>query len=168
MPRMNDKHFKPYEPDQSLLLPPNMNDRPPQGHPASFIREVVRRLDLSAIYDAYADGAKGGKPPCDPRMTTGLLLYACCTGLRGSRKTEEATYEVVPFRVPAADQHPDHPKAGRRAAIPYASSASDTSRRCPASSSGRSTSAERRGSRSSAASRSTGRRSWRTRRSTRR
>jgi transposase len=105
---MKDKHFRPYEPDQSLLLPPNMNDWLPEGHPASFIREVVRKLDLSAIYDAYADGSKGGKPPCDPRMMTGLLLYAYCTGLRSSRKIEEATYESVPFRVLAADQHPDH------------------------------------------------------------
>ncbi len=72
------------------------------------IREVVGRLDLSAIYDAYAPGAKGGKPPCDPRMMTGLLLYAYCVGVRSSRKIEQATYEVVPFRVLAADQHPDH------------------------------------------------------------
>ena len=108
MPLMKDKRFRPYEPDQSLLLPPNMNDWLPEGHPASLIREVVGRLDLSAIYAAYADGAKGGKPPCDPRMMTGLLLYAYCKGVRSSRKIEEATYEWVPFRVLAADQHPDH------------------------------------------------------------
>jgi transposase len=105
---MKDKRFQPYEPDQSLLLPPNMNDWLPEWHPAFFIREVVGRLDLSAIYDAYAPGAKGGKPPCDPRMMTGLLLYAYCVGVRSSRKIEKATYEVVPFRVLAADQHPDH------------------------------------------------------------
>ncbi|HEC02711.1 MAG TPA: IS1182 family transposase [Phycisphaerales bacterium] len=108
MLRMKEKHFQPYEPDQSLLLPPNMNDWLPEGHPASFIREVVRKLDLAAIYNAYADGAKGGKPPCNPRMMTGLLLYAYCTGLRSSRKIEQATHESVPFRVLAAGQHPDH------------------------------------------------------------
>jgi transposase len=105
---MKDKRFRPYEPDQSLLLPPNLNDWLPEGHPASFIREVVRKLDLSAIHAAYADGAKGGKPPCNPRMMTGLLLYAYCTGSRSSRKIEQATYESVPFRVLAANQHPDH------------------------------------------------------------
>jgi len=105
---MKDKRFRPYEPDQSLLLPPDMNDWLPEGHPASFIREVVRKLDLTAIYDAYADAANGGKPPCNPRMMTGLLLYAYCKGIRSSRKIEEATYESVPFRVLAAGQHPDH------------------------------------------------------------
>jgi transposase len=79
---MKDKRFRPYEPDQSLLLPPDMNDWLPEGHPVSFIREVVRKLDLAAIYDAYADGAKGGKPPCNPRMMTGLLLYAYCPAHR--------------------------------------------------------------------------------------
>jgi len=180
MPRMKDKRFQPYEPDQSLLLPPNMNDWLPDGHHALCIREVVGRLDLSAIYDAYAPGAKGGKPPCDPRMMTGLLLYAYCVGVRSSRKIEQATYESAPFRVLAADQHPDHPKAGRCAAIPYARSASGTSRRCRTCSSRCSTSVARRGSGSSAMSRSTpdgpvlqgfgpagARKSSRTRRSTR-
>ncbi len=108
MPRMKDKHFKPYEPDQSLLLPPNLNDWLPEGHPASFVRDVVAGLDLSAIYDAYAPGWKGGRPPCDPRMMTGLLLYAYCVGKPSSRKIETATHESVPFRVLAANQHPDH------------------------------------------------------------
>jgi transposase len=108
MPHMKDRHFMRYEPDQSLLLPPNLNDWLPEGHLASFIRDVVSGLDLSAIYEAYADGAKGGRPPCDPRMMTGLLLYACCEGISSSRKVERGTYESIPFRVLAADQHPDH------------------------------------------------------------
>jgi len=105
---MKDKHFMRYEPDQSLLLPPNLNDWLPGGHLASFIRDVVAGLDLSAIYDAYADAAKGGRPPCDPRMMTGLLLYAYCEGVSSSRKIERGTYESIPFRVLSANQHPDH------------------------------------------------------------
>jgi transposase len=78
------------------------------GIPFPSSATVVRKLNLAAIYDAYADAAKGGKPPCNPRMMTGLLLYAYCKGIRSSRKIEEATYESVPFRVLAAGQHPDH------------------------------------------------------------
>ena len=105
---MGDKRFKPYEPDQSLLLPANLSDWLPEDHLAFFIRDVVAELDLSAIYDAYAPGAKGGRPPCNPRMMTGLVLYAYCVGVPSSRKIETATYESVPFRVLAAGQHPDH------------------------------------------------------------
>jgi hypothetical protein len=39
---------------------------------------------------------------------TGLLLYGYCQGVASSRKIEKATYESVPFRVLAANQHPDH------------------------------------------------------------
>ncbi len=104
MPRMKDNRFRPYEPGQSLLLPPNLNDWLPEGHPASFVRDVVAGLDLCVIYDAYAPGSKGGRPPCDPRMMTGLLLNAYCVGKPSSRKIETATYESVPFRVLATDQ----------------------------------------------------------------
>jgi chemotaxis protein histidine kinase CheA len=37
-----------------------------------------------------------------------LLLYAYCTGTPSSRRIEQATYEEVPYRVLAANQHPDH------------------------------------------------------------
>jgi len=37
-----------------------------------------------------------------------LLLYGYCVGVASSRKIEQATYERVPFRMLAADQHPDH------------------------------------------------------------
>jgi hypothetical protein len=39
---------------------------------------------------------------------TGLLLYGYCQGVVSSRKIEKATYESVPFRILAANQHPDH------------------------------------------------------------
>jgi len=72
-----------------------------------FVMDVLRELDLSAIYDDY-DGAKGGKPPFDPRMMAGLILYGYSVGVYSSRKLERASYESVPFRVLAAEQHPDH------------------------------------------------------------
>jgi hypothetical protein len=37
-----------------------------------------------------------------------LLLYGYCTGKPSSRAIERATYEEIPYRVLAANQHPDH------------------------------------------------------------
>lgn len=99
--------FRPYEPDQLLLLPPAMSEWLPEGHLVYFIRDVVASLDLSAIYDSY-NGSRGGFPPYHPEMMTGLLLYAYCAGLPSSRRIEKATREQIPYRVIAADQHPDH------------------------------------------------------------
>jgi transposase len=103
----NLKRFKPYHPNQLLLLPPDMKDWLPDDDLVYFIMEMLDRLDLSAIYDSY-DGTKGGQPAFDPKMMVGLLLYAYCVGLPSSRKIEKATYYQVPFRVLTADQHPDH------------------------------------------------------------
>ena len=101
------KRFRAYNPDQQLLLPPDLNDWLEDGHLAYFIRDVVGELDLCAIYDEY-DASRGGQPAYDPQMMVSLLLYAYCVGLPSSRKIEKATYESVPFRVLAANQHPDH------------------------------------------------------------
>jgi transposase len=38
----------------------------------------------------------------------GLLFYGYATGVFSSRKIERATYEAVPFRFIAGNQHPDH------------------------------------------------------------
>jgi hypothetical protein len=37
-----------------------------------------------------------------------LLLYGSCVGITSSRMIEKATWEDIPFRVLAGDQHPDH------------------------------------------------------------
>jgi transposase len=103
----NKTRFRPYAPNQLLLLPPSMRDWLPEGHLAYFVMDVIGHLDLGVIYGRY-DGSKGGQPPFDPAMMTGLLLYAYAVGIASSRKIEAATYDQIPFRVLTADQHPDH------------------------------------------------------------
>ncbi len=99
--------FRPYNPDQLLLLPPDMSHWLPQEHLVYFLRDVVGQMDLSTIYASY-DGSKGGQPAYHPDMMVALLIYAYCAGVASSRKIERATYELIPFRVLTADQHPDH------------------------------------------------------------
>ena len=59
--------FRPFQPGQMLLLPPDMRDWLPEDHLVYFILDVVRELDLSEIYVAY-NGDKGGQPPFNPHM----------------------------------------------------------------------------------------------------
>jgi transposase len=79
----------------------------PQEHLVYFIQDLVGQMDLSAIYASY-DGSKGGYPAYHPEMMVALLVYGYCVGVPSSRKIEKATYELIPFRVLTADQHPDH------------------------------------------------------------
>jgi transposase len=103
------KTFKPYTPDQLLLLPPALQDWLPEGHLALFLSDVVdHALDLTPILAAYATKDGRGQPPYHPALLVKLLVYAYCTGKPSSRRIEKATYEEVPYRVLAANQHPDH------------------------------------------------------------
>jgi transposase len=90
-----------------LLLPQNLREWLPEEDLVYFIGDVVKALDLTAIYQSY-DNSKGGKPAYNPTMMTSLLVYAYCIGVYSSRKIEQATHHVIPFRVLSANQHPDH------------------------------------------------------------
>ncbi len=97
-----------YDPEQRLLLPPDLREWLPEGHLALFVSDVVDQLDLSRIMEWYERGDGRGRPPYHPLMMVKLLVYGYCTGRVSSRKIEKATYEDVGFRVLACNQHPDH------------------------------------------------------------
>lgn len=50
-------HFKPYQPNQLLLLPPDMRQWLPEDDLSYFIMDVVNELDLSAIGACVRDSA---------------------------------------------------------------------------------------------------------------
>jgi len=99
------KTFRPYEPDQLLLLPPSIQEWLPEDHLARFISEVVDTLELSAIEGNYLE--ERGFPPYHPRMMTKVLLYGYCTGTYSSRKLAEKLSDSVAFRYLAAGNRPD-------------------------------------------------------------
>jgi transposase len=100
--------FSPYDPQQNLLLPPDLNEWLPEEHLARFISEIVEEsLDLSPLIERYHN-AEGGHPALHPKMLTKLLVYGYAIGVRSSRKIERATYEDLAFRYLSANQHPDH------------------------------------------------------------
>jgi len=103
---MTRKKYRPWQVDQSFLLPPSMKDWLPEGHLAWFIREVVEQLDLSTIDAALQSKDPRGNRPFDPRMMVALLLYGWCVGVRSSRAIARLTWNDVAFRVLAGDQHP--------------------------------------------------------------
>lgn len=103
---MPTKEYRPYTPDQLLLLPPSLRDWLPEDHLAYFISDLVGRLDLQAIEAAYEDELRGG-PPYHPAMMVKVWLYALCTGLYASRRVDRRLHEDVAFRVLAAGNAPD-------------------------------------------------------------
>ena len=100
--------FVAYNPNQPFLLPPDLREWLPPGHLALFISDVIDSIDLRVLLDSYEHSSDRGRPPFHPAMMLKLVIYGYCMGKRSSRKIERATYEEIPYRVLAANQHPDH------------------------------------------------------------
>ena len=100
------KHFRPWNIDQTLLLPPNVRDFVPKDHVSRFIVGLVREsLDLKAIMGSYGSGL--GQPPFDPRMMVSLLLHGYASGLYSSRRIARACCERNDFVMIVALDPPD-------------------------------------------------------------
>jgi transposase len=100
------KSYRPYYPDEELLLPPSLRDWLPEDHLAYFVSDVVDNLDLSAM-DAVYGAEQRGQPPYDPLMMTKILVYGYCIGVFSSRRIERRLVEDIAFRVLAADNQPN-------------------------------------------------------------
>ena len=100
------KVYRPYYPDEELLLPPSLRDWLPEKHLAYFVSDVVDNLDLSAM-DAVYGNEKRGQPPYDPWMMTKVLVYAYCVGVFSSRRIQRRLIEDIAFRVLAAGNQPN-------------------------------------------------------------
>ncbi len=100
------KTYRPYLPEQALLLPPSLREWLPDDHLAYFVGDLVEQLDLSAILTVY-EAEERGYPPYHPVMLTKVLVYAYCVGVFSSRKIQRRLLEDIPFRVLAAGNEPD-------------------------------------------------------------
>lgn len=97
--------FRPIKRNTNFLFPPAMNDWVPEHHPARLIVEIVERLDLKAIENAYVTS---GSEPFHAALLLSILIYGYSTGVFSSRKLEAATYDALAFCYIAADEHIDH------------------------------------------------------------
>ena len=100
------KSYRPYHPNDDLLLPPSLREWLPEDHLAYFVSDVIDNLDLSAM-DAVYGNEKRGQPPYDPQMMTKVLVYAYCVGVFSSRRIQRRLVEDIAFRVLAAGNQPD-------------------------------------------------------------
>lgn len=102
------KTFRSYDPAQSFLMPPSLDDRLPDDHTARFVAETVDELsDLAPIYVSYVEAS--GAPPFDPKMMLKLklLVYGYSTGVTSSREMERRCHTDVAFRWLSANRAPD-------------------------------------------------------------
>ena len=102
------KTFRPWYPEQTLLLPPSPVEWLPAKHLVFFLLDLAAELDLSAIYAVYEARDPRGVKAYEPRMMVVQLLYAYRVGIPSSRRIERACWEDAAFRVLTGNQQPDH------------------------------------------------------------
>ena len=99
--------YRPYEPQQEMLLPASLQDWLPKGHLAYFIGDTVDALDLKAFYARY-EGGGARNQPFHPAMMVKVLVYGYATGVFSSRKIERRLHEDLAFRMLGAGNFPKH------------------------------------------------------------
>ena len=99
--------FRPYQPDQILMLPPDLREWVSEGHLAHHVSDLVDAVDLGAFYAPYeGDGRRNS--PYDPRMMVKVLIYSYATGTFSSRRMAKRLEEDVALRMLAAGNFPKH------------------------------------------------------------
>src|SRR5664280_3307469 len=111
-PAGRSKTLRHYDPTQSFLLPPSLDDWLPEVHTARFVAEVVDEVvDLSPICNSYVESV--GAPPYDRSMMLKLLLYAYSIGVTSSRELERRCQVDVAFRWLSANEAPGYRSISR-------------------------------------------------------
>ena len=96
--------FKQYNPSQSLLLPPSLEEFIPQHHLVRVVNTVIDQMDITAIINKYEGG---GTSAYHPRMLLKILLYGYCMKIYTGRRLAKALREDVNFMWLAAYNRPD-------------------------------------------------------------
>lgn len=95
--------LRPYDQEQTFLLPPSLNEWVRRDHPARVFSELIDRIDTSIFRDVKAEG----RPAYHPKMMLKVLLWGYATGVRSSRKIEEKLQQDVVFMWLAGMERPD-------------------------------------------------------------
>ncbi|MBC7399074.1 MAG: IS1182 family transposase [Mucilaginibacter sp.] len=97
--------FKPYIQQQILALPPTLEELIPQGHPVRVVNEVINRLNIEPLLEAYNIR---GSSSYHPQMLLKVVVYGYVTNNYSSRKLAAACKESIYLMWLSAMSYPDH------------------------------------------------------------
>jgi transposase len=107
------KGYRPVDRDQPFLLPPDIREWLPPGHPVHLVITVVEdHLDTSAFHAGRRTGG-AGTAGYDPDMLAAVLVWAYAHRVTSSREIEELCRTDVAFRLICAGNLPDHSTVAR-------------------------------------------------------
>ena len=100
--------FKPYNPDQTIMLPVSLQNQIVPGSLEHTINEMVENhIDLSLFDRRYKNDATGAYA-INPKILLKIILFAYSRGLISSRQMERACRENATFMALCSGYFPDH------------------------------------------------------------
>jgi len=99
--------FKPYNANQSRLVPITLSEHIYEGSLEQAIHLTVEGLNLSGMEQHY-NNDDTGRPAINPKVLLKVILLAYARGMTGSRVIERACRENVLFMALAGGEQPDH------------------------------------------------------------
>lgn len=97
--------FKPYDPNQIILLPPSLDELIAVNHPVRVVNSILNQLDISHLEASYQGG---GSSSFHPRMLLKVLVYGYLNNIYSSRQLEAATRENIHMMWLCGMNRPDH------------------------------------------------------------
>lgn len=103
--RRNRVVFKDYNQNQSMLLPPSLEELIEPNHPVRVVNQVINTIDADSLLHQYKGG---GTSSYHPRMLLKVLIYSYLCNIFSSRKMEFALKENIHFMWLSGMSRPDH------------------------------------------------------------
>ena len=96
--------FKTYNQQQSLLLPPTLDELISTTHLVRVVNQVVEEMDITPLIEQYQGG---GTSSYHPRMLLKVLLYGYSVKIYTGRKIAKALIQDINFMWLSGMSHPD-------------------------------------------------------------
>jgi transposase len=102
---MKRQIFKPYEPQQEMLLPPSLEELIPEGHLVRVVNQMIEAIDRRVLESQYQGG---GTSAYDPQMLLKVIIYAYTQRAFSSRRIAKELRENVNYMWLSGMNRPDH------------------------------------------------------------
>ena len=101
---MTKIHFRPYNPNQTVLFPPRIDEDIAEHDPVRMVDALVESLNLESFRKLYKEC---GRSPYHPRMMLKVILYAYMNNIYSCRKIEKLLHRDIHYIWLAGYEKPD-------------------------------------------------------------
>jgi transposase len=103
--RRNRVVFKDYNFNQTMLLPPSLEELIDPNHPVRIVNQVIDQIDADSLFRQYKGG---GTSSYHPRILLKVMIYSYLCNVFSSRRMESALKENIHFMWLSGMSRPDH------------------------------------------------------------